>query len=472
MEVIRVAQNYLFKLSLVLMGLIILAHLYFIFCYSTLSPDSGYYLKIASDLSSGLNFYGGINCSYTPLVLDFFSLPFYFDENVSVKVLYSIHVAQYLFIAIIFYKITAYFNNNSKARLFYTVLLISSLFIFEGIYILLEPLTLLFQLLAILFLMKSKENTKILVIVGILVFLSFYSKQYGAFIIPGILFFIYKSTLNLRQVIYKLILFGTGFIIPIVILSTYFWLERGLGIQIFLNQLFGLNALVGDDVVTGSGYSFRGLHMSLEHYIKFLPFIFFFIVFIPKIKKIKISTNSFFVLILLLSSYSVLKFAYYPHYFQFIAPYTVLLFACISNEIIKKNTLFFGALGIVFFVTNTKQTIKTYNKEKEESISQNLNTKIIGQLLKENTKVYLQGISPAHYFLNKFDSPNPKKLGYKFPEEMSPNFIVENLPKNSYIIANKHFVSEKGGTKLKVYKKFTIKTIDNKNKEVYLLRKQ
>lgn len=464
------AINSLFIGSIVLLSTLILAYIYTVFKFPSLGPDSGYYLKIAHDLSNGLNFYGGINCAYTPLMVDTFSIPFYFNKNTSLIVLFAVYLAIYTVIAVVLYKILHFFNESKKLKLFFTIMFVCSLFTFEGVHILLEPHTILFQLLAILLLLQQKAKTTAVIGVGFLMFLSFYSKQYGLFIAPAVVYYIYKNTDSLQKVAIKLSFLGIGFLAPIVILAIYFKVDRELATSLFIKQLLGIEVLSGEDIVTGVAYNFDGLHGSLERYIKFLPHIFFFLVLLPTIKKVRLTMPTIFILLLLFCSYTVLKFAYYPHYYQLIAPYTILLFACIPAKTIKKNILFFGALGIVFLVTNTKEFFKTYSYKKEIYTNQQINIKTIKTALPEHSKVFLQGISPAYYFLNKFDSPNYKKIGYKFPEEMTANYIATYLNKDNYIIVDSAFIHKKEFTPFSREKEIVINE-GRRTKRVYILKK-
>lgn len=453
-----------FPASILFMVIIVLQHVYSIFKYPSIGPDSGYYLKIAYDLTNKLNFYGGINCGYTPFVMDLFSIPFYFNKNTSLEFLFVLFLMTYIFIGIVFYRIALIINADKKISFFFTIVLITNLFVLEGVHILLEPYVLLFQLLAILLVLKYKTFKTNLLLSGFFTFLSFYSKQYGLFIIPGVLYFLFQQDKSVKKFCVNSMFFLLGVLIPVLVLAIYFNLERNLNMEYFFSQLLGIKILKGEEIITGGGYNYQGLLYSFWKYVKFLPFIFllFLIPFYEENRKLK---YSLFSIILFLGSLSILKFAYYLHYYQLIAPYTILIILSIPKNVLYKNVRMLAVLCVVFLITSFKEQKNTYNYK---LWSYQYQSKIIKEIRKElpfKSKVFLQGISPAFYFLNKLSSPNLKKIGYKFPEELTANSIVGNLSKNSYLIANKSFV-KKNKEKLK---NFSLgKEID---KGIFILKK-
>jgi hypothetical protein len=67
-------------------------------------------------------------------------------------------------------------------------------------------------------------------------------------------------------------------------------------------------------------------------------------------------------------------------------------------------------------------------------------TEKLTQIIPSGEKVYLQAISPAYYYLCRYNSPDFYQLGYRFPEELSPEYITKSLTTGNYIIVNESYI--------------------------------
>ena len=427
----------LFYVALLVLSSLIIFHIYTIYAFPSLGPDSGFYLKTAYDLANGLEFYNNFNNSYTPLAMYINSLPFYVFSNVSLELMFSFFLLIYLILSILFYKISSLINVNKKVNVFGTFLFISMLFLLEGVHILLEPYVLLFQFLAIYFLLKYKYSCINLFLVGLFTFLSFYSKQYGLFIVPGVIFLLYVNSDSLNVFFRRTAYLFFGIIIPVCFLITYFCFYKGLNMSEFLFQMIGIPALNGDQLITNIGYTFKGLTSRLIGVFRIFPFVFLLILLIPFIKRKLLSRNIVFVIILFISSLGVLLFAYYPHYFQLIIPYLILVIISVIKKI--RTNVQFGVflLFLIFLKGSYSMSMATFNYKKNTYKEQQANLKILNRYLHSGERVYLQAISPAYYFLCKYDSPNFGVLGYKFPIEITLKCMANSIMPGGYIIADK-----------------------------------
>jgi hypothetical protein len=86
--------------------------------------------------------------------------------------------------------------------------------------------------------------------------------------------------------------------------------------------------------------------------------------------------------------------------------------------------------------------IKTTTNRSQLFVEQKPNSAILNQIIPRGQNVYLQGISPAYYYLCLFNSPNFKLLGYRFPQEMNLKYILECLPTGAYIIVDNDFMKK------------------------------
>lgn len=421
--------------------ILIFGYLFITFKYPSIGADSGYYLKIAYDLAGGISFFKDLNCGYSPLAMYIYSLLFYFNKDIGLSMLFVYAYLIYPLIGFFFYKILAYFDLRKDRRLFFTLILITVNFTLEGFHILLEPYVLLFQLIALSILLKHRTNKWMLLLSGMFVFFAFFSKQYGLFIFPAFIYFLYNEAKNRRNFLLCVLFLCAGFLIPLIVLGIYFVVLEQLTIQNFIYRLFGVTALKGDEHITGIGYSLKGLLERLWQFVLKFPFI-IMVLLVLVLEKRKISfKKTRFSLLLLLGSLTQLYFAYYDHYFQLITPYVIIAVTRLYKKGGKNNKYrILQVFTFFFIVVSFSKLYNNYERKKGMHAEQSINIPILKSVLKENEKVYLYSISPSYYFLCKYDSPNPEVLGYKFPNELTKHKIQESLKKETYIVIDPKFV--------------------------------
>lgn len=457
-------NNQLYYLILSFYIMIVVGYLFCVFLYPLIDSDPGYYLKVAYDLVNGKSFFKDINCSYSPLAMYILSIPFYIDKNTGAEFLYFFLLILYPIIGILFYKVLRYFNENKKVCLFYTIILITANIILEGYHVLLEPYVLLFQLIA-LWLILSWENKKWKIFLsGFFVFLAFFTKQYGVFILPGIVYFLYKEVKSIRLFLFNLQFLIAGILLPICFFTLYFVFVEGLLIEEFIQKLFAISALKGDEIVTGTDYLLtRLLAKNGELLIRF-PFILLvgYLLFNKKKK-----TKSWFGLLLLGGSFCQLYFAYYNHYYQLIIPYFIITLVSLSKQFFQQKGKIILITSVFFIGSGFFELYKAFRDNKIMYQRQQVNISILTSSLPKFEKVYLQGISPAYYFLCKYNSPNLKMLGYKYPEELKLSTINKYLPSDAYIILVPNLLDNKEFNEYIVDSEVSLQ-----NKKVVLLKKK
>ncbi len=438
MKVEVFSNNIIYYSLLSFFVLIIGGYFLIVYMYPSISNDSGYYLKIAYDLAQGLSFFKELNCSYSPLVMYILSIPFYFNNDTGIVFLFTYYFTVFLIISLLFFQILKFFNSSNKKCFFFTVLLITANFVFEGFHILLEPYVLLFQLMAIWLLLKWKLKKRALFLTGVFVFLAFYAKQYGLFIIPALVFLLYREAKDIRSFISNLSFFMLGFFVPILTLISYFCVYENISIKFFLLRLFGIPAIKENEIVTGIDYSVIGVFKKVGQFIIDFPF-FILTVFLFYGTKLKtISQNSKFTLLLLIGAFCTLYFAYYSHYFQLIIPYIIIATVVLYKSFLEEKSIIVFLLSLVFLVG---ASLKLKNKflEKKEHYNEQLANMPVLESNVNNKNVYLHGISPAYYFLCKYNSPNYAVLGYKFPIELTLNKISSELSVGDCILIEPKF---------------------------------
>jgi len=415
---------------------------------------------MAKEFYKGKIYFQEIGTNYNPLAIIIMGIPFLFENEPSYYWHYIIHLLTMISSTIVFYKILCQISKNQNQNLFYSsFFLLGSLFL-DGRYILLEPLSVFFQLLVVNLYLKSNHLRQFFLI-GIFICLAFLSKQFGLFILApiGIDILVRKE-----NAIKKIVLIGIGMLIPLIVFYIYLS-QIDLSVEQFVYFILGQGNNL--DVGTGTGKDFvlldfikAPLYFLMQHlYLLLIPILIF--------KNSKILNNHFYFLsLLVLSSLLVLYFAVYSHYFQYVLPYALLLFVYLVNYNKNKRLekISFSLFVLSFFVISIISTI-SFTRKKNQVITQRDGAKIITSYIKPNSEVYLDGISPAYYYICNLQSINLKDISFTFPGYYYPKTIFNNLKDGSYIIIAEN--------RYKLYEQFlknqTVKEFIVDNKKYYVV---
>lgn len=417
-------------------------------CFPSIGPDSGFYLKIAYDLHQGHSFFIDMNVAYTPLGMYILSFVYEVFPSAGLSVFYSVIIVFYLFSTIVFYQILEHFNIVSYNKKLFSLLLLLSIFILEGSNILLEPFVLFFQLPAVLFMLKWEKKPTFywLPIVGIFCFLSFFSKQYGLSVLLGFIWFVFINKASWKQFFFNLsgLIFGLLFPIALVIL---FFNYQEVSVVEMIKKLIGINYLTGEEQITGIGYDFLHFLESIGRFLTDMPFLLILIPFAFRKNKQPLSRYKIFILLFILAACIQLIFAGYRHYYLLIVPYCLIFIALLMQNTQTINTgklhSYFSVLCLVFLILVSYRLVEFTIERSMLVTQQRQNATNLTRIIPSGQRVYLQGISPAYYYLCHYDSPNFKLLGYRFPNEISSKYIFQSLPIGSYIIVDNDFLKSK-----------------------------
>jgi len=450
----------IYKISFFVVLSVIELIIFGFFYYTLIGVDSGTYLSMAKEFYKGKIYFQEIGTNYNPLAIIIMGIPFLFENEPSYYWHYIIHLLTMISSTIVFYKILCQISKNQNQNLFYSsFFLLGSLFL-DGRYILLEPLSVFFQLLVVNLYLKSNHLRQFFLI-GIFICLAFLSKQFGLFILApiGIDILVRKE-----NAIKKIVLIGIGMLIPLIVFYIYLS-QIDLSVEQFVYFILGQGNNL--DVGTGTGKDFvlldfikAPLYFLMQHlYLLLIPILIF--------KNSKILNNHFYFLsLLVLSSLLVLYFAVYSHYFQYVLPYALLLFVYLVNYNKNKRLekISFSLFVLSFFVISIISTI-SFTRKKNQVITQRDGAKIITSYIKPNSEVYLDGISPAYYYICNLQSINLKDISFTFPGYYYPKTIFNNLKDGSYIIIAEN--------RYKLYEQFlknqTVKEFIVDNKKYYVV---
>jgi hypothetical protein len=408
-----------------------------IFSYPIIGSDSGYYLANARDFYKGNIYFIDIATAYNPLSIITIGIPFIFTESPDPRMSLAINYLLILGSSLVLYNII---KSNSKNNT-YTSLLVLNFFlgslILDGNHIMLEPLSVFFLLCGLYFYCSSLfvlKNSR-LFFAGLFISLSFLSKQYGLFLLfpLGIHVILHK-----KEIVKKGILLALGFSIPIL-MFTFYLIQNGISLIQALNFIFGNGLKI--DVGNGTGRTFTLFTYSLGYIFFFLCNAYLIVVLlavkkawrdIAKEKSIFVITFPF--------SFLVLVSASYVHYFQYILPFSILLFVAVLpyfKDNLKKWIMpsFLFSLAFIAVVSIVSFSTKKVKFDKQQIEKQALLSAVPAQ-----SKVFLDGISPAYYFLCDYNSIKLNKIGYTFPGYFYTNTLTDNLELGAYIIITPEMV--------------------------------
>lgn len=433
--------------------------------YPLVGPDSSYYLSITREFYNGKIYFVDIATAYNPLAVIILGLPFLFFDHPDPRLSLMINMLVIWASSYLIYSILQKINNNKKENLFYAIFFVLGSLLLDGKHIMLEPISVFFQLLGLLFYLMYKDSEKhnYLIFVGVSVALSFLSKQYGLFILApiGIDILIHK-----RTILKNSLLISIGFSLPIVLFYLYLN-KNGVSISEFINYILGK----GLKLDKGNG---TGINYSLTTYLTgFVLFIFYnlYLLIIPILiikNRKKIKYMKWIFVSILPFSILVLFSASYPHYFQYVLPYAIITFAYLiyTSEIqivkYKEVALFISTLIISAIL------LFNFNKRQEKIDLQKEYVKQISSIIPKKSKVYLDGASPALYYLCHFQSIKLNTIGFTFPGYFYPQTIVKNMEVNSYLVLTKEaYLSYKD-----LVSSFSKKEISFNNETYLIIKKE
>lgn len=411
--------------------------------FPIVSADSGYYLSIAREFYQAKTYFVDIGTIYNPLAIITIGFPFLFDSEPNIRYHILINIGIILVCGYFFFRLSSFFLNNKAWKLLLTGFFILLLLYHDGRYVILEPLSVVFQLVALLLYLNYEKSNTIwsLFWMGMSISLSFLAKQYGLFILLPIGLSILNSK---RNVVLQIAITALGFLVPIIIFYLFIY-NQFLGINTFIQCLIGK----GFQVDQGNG---TGLELDWQARSMFLIIFLvtnLYAVLIPFYAN-RVRHSPYFILITttVLVSFSVFYFAVYQHYFIYVIPYLMLFFALIINHTPSsffhwKSFVLIGlSIGLIMFSCASSIKSKREFYKAQLRFTQQLN-----QIVPRNAKVYLSGVLPAYYYCCHFYSIDSKKISYTFSGYLFKSRIVQHLDKGEFLVLSKD--------SYKAYKKIT-----------------
>jgi hypothetical protein len=455
--------NSILKLLILFFSIFCIYILYNYFAYSLIGWDSGYYMSVGQQIKEGKKYYIDIATSYNPLAILILSIPFIFTDFPDIRFSLFINVVFMVFNALLFYKIISKFSSDKLLNILFSILLFYNFLILDGCDIMLEAISIFFQLLCLNLYLKHK---KYIFFCGLCIGFSFLSKQYGLFIyLPIIIHFLFNKNSLFNSKIKAFVLLHLGILLSIIPVFGFLYFNN-LTIYESINYLLGKSVKLDYGTGTGNNYDYKTFVETFNYfkkhnyYILALPILF-------TIALIKKNNISFFYYLLFISSTSVLLFASYPHYYQYITPYLLFLLLFLLKKIINKMVFLIFILSVLYSLIPAHKNFMYWEKIRQNRIiEQNKLSVLLNNFIPKNSHVYIDGESPGLYYFNQYQSINLKKVGYTFPGFFKESTLINYANTNSYFIVSKEVL-----TKYKNHlHKFDIKKFNLDDREIYILK--
>ena len=113
-------------------------------------------------------------------------------------------------------------------------------------------------------------------------------------------------------------------------------------------------------------------------------------------------------------------------------------------------------------------SVVSYSRKQNKIDLQEATLQQLSSVIPNKSEVYLDGISPAFYYLCDYKSIQLNTVGFTFPGYFYPKTIVQNMEKNSFLVVSKEaylsYKSQVGS--------FSKKIITVNNQTFFVLKKE
>ncbi len=411
-------------------GLAILAIIPSVFAvlHAPIDPDSSYYLSVVERMNEGLVPYVDFPLQYTPVV---FYLMLFFKQVFSIGINYefflTIHFILQFFCALLVYKISLLLINRKDYSFYAALLFILASHWNGGNAFLMETPSLFFGLLAIYLAFKPSIKLIVYIFIGILVSMSFLSKQYGLGFLGLLIYMLFYNDKKWKQLSYLLL----GFILPILI-CVLIW---GNGLYSLISGGYGVQRTFLEGF-----YSILG--RALYFFIRIYPVLIVGVLYLPSILKNaeKHEIKSITMLIFGIFGFMLqFYFAPFSHYYLYIIPFASILSFVMLTRISKYKWFFSASLIVTILLsvysTYSNRVYKIYYINHDIKENQYRLAKQILSRVDINKTLYVADIGlMSQYYLTNLLPPNLKTLGYALGMGVTEPVYLKQIKAADYVL--------------------------------------
>ncbi len=440
----RITRKFHFIMSiLVLLGGMITGLYYVAYKYAIINSDAGFYLPLAQEISKGLIPYKDLAMWHTPLGMNILACIPYFLRDWAVY-------EHYLLLIFFFHLLNTYLLfsigrliSDKKIICFWAAsLYLILVFIHEGIYILLEPFSVFFILLSSIFCLKAETKNSYYAVSGIMASLAFLTKQYSLAILLPLLFAVVTSgrihSKNyVKNIVSRGLILFTGYLIPIIICVCWFSFYAEYPFERLIEQwIYSTEGMeYGERLWYKSIYSLMVFTILYAPFLMILPILYVH-THIPR--------RGHILLLYFVSCALPLYFQQFPHYFQLIIPFAIILGIFLFDQSYSipsmKNSVII--LCSISLILSTYRGVRTgwkimqapLARERQKEIAREINV-----IIPPNSLAYIA--HPDYQMMNylcRFQSPDLQNIGYHHPYTILRHQLTSILKNGYTIIGGKH----------------------------------
>jgi hypothetical protein len=417
----------------ILFALIIAAMYANALIFPNMGADAAYYLRVAECVADGAVPEHTLRILYPPIVF-YMLMPvkMVLGNTVSYPLYLGIMFLMQVLSAYFIYRISRHYSKNLFVNIFISLLYLFLSIKLEGEYFFLEPFINFWGLLAVFVYLKyGRSNKTGLFFSGLIVMLSFLSKQFGLAYIALIFLMILVDNRSSARVLFKnVLIFTLGVISVFILYMIFFRLIYGVWYDFLYD---GRLALYGE----------KDFSLTIKAVAKYLligPLL--LLLTIPAIfRNILWSKNHLlaWLIFLVLTSYQF-YLNQYEHYYILELPVIVLLGGMILKEIDLKSPLLVIGLILLSLVINELflgRSTKNMILSTDETLSgEMVIAEEINSIIQPNTNVYIFG-NVKYYYLCHLNSAIPEKYGYAYSNILTISNLAESINQAEYVIVDK-----------------------------------
>ncbi|MEO5356305.1 MAG: hypothetical protein H7844_03280 [Nitrospirae bacterium YQR-1] len=295
-------------MSIPLLAYLLFSWIRIIFLFPV-NPDGGCYLSVTERLSDGLRPYVDISMNYPPVSYYYYLI---FRELIGGGdiiyrfALLTIEAASSFVLALI----TKRLFKSTVVSVFSGILFLFFYLAYDGPWFVMEPFVNLFSLAAVFFLLNSSKAGALAS--GACLLLSVMSKQYGVLVLPSLLLLIFRKQdgFDVKTGLLRGLLLCGGFLLTALVMF----------------QLLHIDVAIFISKISGHGYEKEGILKMLSALFSTRGLWFIVVLILPVVVLLrKFDFNLFIFTFLCLCHTAPLYVRTYPHYFQLLLPYGIIL---------------------------------------------------------------------------------------------------------------------------------------------------
>ena len=452
----------LFYLTLGLNVFLIVSYL----VYPIVGDDSGFYIAAARELYSGKIYFKELGISYNPLSIIVFGFPYLFADHPGYGWHLAMNILFVLSASVIFYNILKLLYTPKVYNLLFASFFVLLSLVLDGKDVMLEPVSVFFQLSAFYLYLSYINKPKLsrVFFVGLFISLAFLSKQYGLFIaVPIGVDLLWRSKMKIKD----LSSLALGFLIPLTIFFLYLF-YYGMSFPEFINYVLGKGVTLDIGNGTGIATSFFTYPLDFVYVIIFNLYVILIPFLLIKYYN-KLDNRKTLIILAALLSLSVLIFANYWHYYQYIVPFWIILFVYLfQNSSSRKFKILVALTFAVSISFIGMHSVLSFQRKKQDLNKQQMVSTELSRYIPHGSEVYLDGLSPSYYYVCHLRSINLRMIGFSFPGYFYPKTIVNYLKPGAFLVVSEPKVDNYAG----LLSDCEINKVELNNQVFFIIRKQ